>query len=160
MGCKQALLRASGVACRVFCTCGVGVGGAFVARCVCVWAKAHRSLRNVRQPFGFRKLLAGCYVFAANSLNCAASGTFDDASPCLPWSTPQIVDQEPGSLFGRVLECCGCRSGCPGCPVVDDVCLDVLVSWLPGRYFNGFMWDSTIYFSPRKLGHRPTLPKL
>ena len=67
VGCKQALLRARGVAGRVFRTCGVGAGGAFVARCLCVWARAHRSPRNVRQAFLFRNLFAGCYVLVARS---------------------------------------------------------------------------------------------
>ena len=49
---------------------------------------------------------------------------------------------------------------CPGCPVEDDVCLDVLVSWLPARSFNFFMWESTTFFPPRKLGHHLTLIKL
>ena len=49
VGCKQALMRASGKAGRVFRTCGVGVGGAFVARYVCVWATARRSPTNVRR---------------------------------------------------------------------------------------------------------------
>ena len=35
----------------------------------------------------------------------------------------------------------------------DDVCLDVLVSWLPGRLFNFFIWDSTMFFPPAKPGH-------
>ena len=42
----------------------------------------------------------------------------------------------------------------------DDVCLDVLVSWLAGRLFNFFVWDSTMLFFPLKLGHDPTLTKL
>ena len=36
VGCEQALLLARWRAWRVFRTCGVGVGGASVARCVCV----------------------------------------------------------------------------------------------------------------------------
>ena len=51
VGCKQALLRARGGDGRVFRTCGIGVGGALVACCVCVWATARRSLTNVRQAF-------------------------------------------------------------------------------------------------------------
>ena len=42
----------------------------------------------------------------------------------------------------------------------DDVCLDVLVSWLAGRLFNFFIWDSTMLFFPFKLGRDPTLTKL
>ena len=49
---------------------------------------------------------------------------------------------------------------CPGCPVEDDVCLDVLVSWLAGRLIHFFIWDSTMLFFPLKLGHDPTLTKL
>ena len=51
VGCKQALLRARGGAGRVFRTCGVGMGGALVARCVCVWGTARRSPKNVRRAF-------------------------------------------------------------------------------------------------------------
>ena len=136
VGCKQALLPARGRAGRVFRTCGVGVGGAFVARCVCVCATARESPTNVRRAFCLKKkMFAGCYAFVAKSKICAASGTLDDASACLPWAVPQSVLQEPDTLFGRVLECCGRRLVCLGCPVEDDVCLDVLVSWLPGRLY-------------------------
>ena len=51
VGCKQALLHARGRAGRVFRTCGVGVGVAFVARCVCVWATARRFPTNARRAF-------------------------------------------------------------------------------------------------------------
>ena len=85
------------------------------------------------------KIVAGCHVFVAKSEICAASGTLDDGSACLPWAIPQSVHQEPSSVSERVLEYCGCRLVCPGCPVEDDVCIDVLVSWLPGRSFNIFM---------------------
>ena len=51
VGCKQALLRARGGAGRVFRTRGVGVDRALVARCVCVWATARRSSKNVRRAF-------------------------------------------------------------------------------------------------------------
>ena len=36
VGCEQVSRRAMGRAGRVFRTCGVGVGGVFVARCGCV----------------------------------------------------------------------------------------------------------------------------
>ena len=36
---------------------------------------------------------------------------------------------------------------CPGCPVEDDVCLDVLVSWLAGRLFN-FFYGILLCFFP------------
>ena len=52
VGCKQALLQARGRAGRVFRTCGIGVGRAFVARCVCVWSTARRLKRIT---FRFRK---------------------------------------------------------------------------------------------------------
>ena len=81
------------------------------------------------------KIVCWLLRVCSKELICAASGTLDDASACLPWAIPQSVHQEPGTLFGRVLECCICRLVCPGCPVEDDVCLDVLVSWLPGRLF-------------------------
>ena len=51
VGCKQVLLRARNRAGRVFRNCGVGVGGALVARCVCVWGTARRSPTNVRRAF-------------------------------------------------------------------------------------------------------------
>ena len=51
VGCKQALRRPRGRAGRIVRTCGVGVGGAFVARCVCVWATTRRSPTNVRRTF-------------------------------------------------------------------------------------------------------------
>ena len=42
--------------------------------------------------------------------------------------------------------------------MVDALCLDVIVSWLPSRFF--FMWDYTMFFFPRKLGHHSTLTEL
>ena len=51
VGRKQALLRARGRSGRVFRTCGVGMGGALVARWVCVLATACRSPKNVRRAF-------------------------------------------------------------------------------------------------------------
>ena len=89
----------------------------------------------------------------------AASGTLDDASACLPWAIPQIVCSELGSLFERVHECCGCRRVSLRCPVVEAVCLGLLGSWQTGRLFILFLWDSTVFFSLRKLGHHRTLSK-
>ena len=66
--CKQALLQAKGRDGRVFGICGAGVGGAFVARCIGVWATARRSLEKARRAFILGgKLFAGCYVFVSKS---------------------------------------------------------------------------------------------
>ena len=65
---------------------------------------------------------------------------------------PLSVLQEPGTLFGRVLECYGCRLVCPGCPVEDDVYLDVFVSWLLGRLFIFLCGILLCFFFLCKLG--------
>ena len=44
---------------------------------------------------------------------------------------------------------------CPGHPVGDAVSLDVLVSWLSGRLFNSFIWDSTMFLFPSQTGPSP-----
>ena len=138
------LLQARDWAERVFRTCGVGVGGAFVTRCVCVWATARRSPTNVRRAFSFRKLFAGCCVFVAKA-------KFAPLRALLMTRHVSAVGNPAECLLGswqplhRVIECCGCRLVDPGCPVEDDVCLDALVSWLPGRSL--FFFHVGVYYT-------------
>ena len=67
MGCKEAFAAGQGLGREIFRTRGVGAGGAFVARCVCVWATTRPSPTNVMRAFCFKKLFAGCYVFVAKA---------------------------------------------------------------------------------------------